>query len=164
VDIAGTLNFGSHVHLYDAVSYNKSTYDSNYNSGTTVVGGVSTPTVVATGDKVVPGTPDWLNKTILSANYGPFEAQINGDYIGKRFATYLNDISVKSTFVMGLEASYSFDALPVAWVHSAKLSVNITNLADTRGVSTLVTTSASGGYQAYPIAPRMGFVTLTAGF
>jgi outer membrane receptor protein involved in Fe transport len=164
VDVAGTLNFGSHVHLYDAVSYNKSTYDSNYNSGTTTVGGVSTPVVVATGGKVVPGTPDWLNKTILSANFGPFEAQVNGDYIGKRFATYLNDISVKSTFVTGLEAGYTFDALPMAWVRSAKLALNITNLADTRGVSTLVTTSASGGYQAYPIAPRMAFVTLTAGF
>ncbi len=160
VDIAGTLNFGSHVHFYDAVSYNKSTYDSNYNSG--ISNGVAV--VVATGGKVVPGTPDWLNKTILSANFGPFEAQVNGDYIGKRFATYLNDLSVKSTFVVGLEGSYVFNSLPVTWVHSAKLSVNVTNLADTRGVSTLVTTSASGGYQAYPIAPRMAFVTLTAGF
>jgi hypothetical protein len=28
----------------------------------------------------------------------------------------------------------------------------------------LVVTSTSGGYQAYPIAPRMGFVTLQATF
>jgi iron complex outermembrane receptor protein len=160
VDVAATLNFGPNVHLYDGLSYNKSTYNSNYNSGTT--NGV--PTVVATGGKVVPGTPDWLNKTILSTNFGPFEAQLNGDYVGKRFATYLNDLSVKSTFLMGLEGSYLFEVPTGAWVRTAKLSMNITNLADTKGVSTLVTTGASGGYQAYPIAPRMWFVTLEATF
>jgi len=160
VDVAGTLNFGPHFHVYDAISYNKSTYDSNYNSG--VSNGV--PIVVATGGKTVPGTPDWLNKTILSTSFGPFEAQVNGDYVGKRYATYLNDISVKSTFLVGLEASYALNALPVRYVQNAKIAVNVTNLGDTKGVSTLVTTSASGGYQAYPIAPRMVFVTLSAGF
>ncbi len=164
VDVAATLNFGSHVRLYDGVSYNKSTYDSNYNSGTTTSGGVTSPVVVATGGKSVPGEPDWMNKTILSANYGPFEAQISGDYLGQRYATYLNDLSVKSSFLVGLEGSYVFDAPAVPWVRSAKLALNVTNLGDTKGVSTLVTTSASGGYQGYPIAPRMVFVTLSAGF
>jgi outer membrane receptor protein involved in Fe transport len=160
VDVAATLNFGPHFHVYDAVSYNKSTYNSDYNSG--ISNGV--PIVVATGGKTVPGTPDWLNKTIVSTNFGPFEGQVTGDYVGKRYATYLNDISVKSTFLVGLEASYSLRALPVTYVQNAKIAVNVTNLGDTKGVSTLVTTSASGGYQAYPIAPRMVFVTLSAGF
>jgi iron complex outermembrane receptor protein len=164
VDIAETFNFGPHLHLYDGLSYNKSTYDSNYNSGTTTVGGVTSPVVVATGGKTVPGEPDWLNKTILSTNYGPFEAQLSGDFVGRRYATYLNDISVKSTFLVGLEGSYSFQATPVPFLRTARVSVNVTNLGDTKGISTLVTTSASGGYQGYPIAPRMVFVTLSAGF
>ena len=154
VDVAGTLNFGPHFHVYDGISYNKSTYNSNYSSG---------GAVVATGGKTVPGTPDWLNKTILSTNFGPFEAQVTGDYVGKRYATYLNDLSVKSTFLVGLEASYGFDS-PMPWLKAPKLAVNVTNLGDAKGVSTLVTTSATGGYQAYPIAPRMVFVTLSAGF
>jgi hypothetical protein len=161
VDLAGTLNFGPHLHLYDGFSYNKSTYDSNYDSGTT--NGGATPVVVATGGKWVPGTPDYLNKTILSANLGPFEAQIDGDFVGRRFATYLNDLSVKSTFLVGLEGSYVFQSY-IPYLQQAKLALNITNLADEKGVSTLVTTSASGGYQAYPIAPRMVFVTLSASF
>ena len=33
IDIAGTLRFGSHFSVYDAVSYNRSTYDSNYITG-----------------------------------------------------------------------------------------------------------------------------------
>ena len=160
VDIAGTLHFGSHFALYDAVSYNKSTYDSSYSSGTT--NGVAS--VVATAGKWVPLTPDWTNKTILSTHWGPFEAQINGDYIGRRYVTYLNDLQVPGTFQAGLEASYRLDVSGTKWVRSAKVSANVTNIGDTKGVSTAVVTSASGGYQAYPIAPTMGFVTLQATF
>lgn len=164
VDVAGTLNFGPHFHLYDAVSYNKSTYDSGYQSGTTVVNGVTQPVTVATGGKWVPLTPDWLNKTIASLNIGPFEAQLSGDYVGRRYVTYLNDLQVKSYFMMGLEASYTFDTPLISGLKGAKISANITNLNGIKGVSTAVVTSNSGGYQAFPIPPRMGFVTLSAQF
>ena len=160
VDLAGTLHFGPHFQFYDTLSYNKSTYDENYDSGTTK----GVPNVVATGGKWAPLTPDWLEKFILSTNDGPFEAQLNGDYVGRRYVTYLNDLSVNPTFVMGLEASYKFQVPANAYVRTTKLSLNVTNLADTKGVSTAVVTSASGGYQAYPIAPRMWFVTLQATF
>ena len=159
-DVAGTLNFGPHVHLYDALSFNSSTYNSNYNSGISN----GQPIVVRTGGKTVPGTPDWLNKTILSTTFGPFEAQLSGDYVGRRYATYLNDLSVKSTFLLGLEASYGFQPTALPWLQSAKVAINITNLADIKGVSTLNITSASGGYSAYPLPPLMAFVTLSAGF
>jgi hypothetical protein len=39
-----------------------------------------------------------------------------------------------------------------------------TNLFDKKGVSTAVVTGNSGGDQAFPLAPRMGFVTLSADF
>jgi iron complex outermembrane receptor protein len=162
VDVAGTLNFGDHFHFYDAVSYNTSTYDSNYTTATGTNGttGVST---VATAGKQVPLTPDWLEKFILSTNYGPFEAQLNGDYIGRRFVTYLNDLQVAPTFVVGLEASYTMAVPAGNVVNSLKLSANVTNLGDEKGISTAVVTGASGGYQAYPLPPRMWFVTLEAG-
>ena len=164
VDLDATLNFGDHWRLYDALSYNKSTYDSDYFSGTTVVNGVTQPVTIATGGKWVPLTPDWLNKTILSTTYGGWEAQLTGDYIGRRYVTYLNDLSVKSTFMLGLEASYRFDVAAGGWLKGAKVSANITNLNDIKGVSTAVVTGNSGGYQAFPIAPRMFFVTLDATF
>jgi outer membrane receptor protein involved in Fe transport len=160
VDVAGTLNIGPHFHVYDAVSYNKSTYDSSYDSG--VSGG--NPVVVPTSGKWVPDTPDWLEKFIVSTNFGPFEAQLNGDYVGRRYATYLNDLSVAPSFVLGAEASYEFPVPGHGWLHGAKLSANITNLTNTKGISTIVVTSTSGGYQSYPLAPVMGFVTLEATF
>jgi outer membrane receptor protein involved in Fe transport len=159
VDVAATLQFGPHFQFYDAVSYNKSTYNADYQSG--VTNGVAT--VVATGGKWVPLTPDWTNKAILSTVWGAFEAQVNGDYVGRRYVTYLNDLQVPSQFLVGLEASYRF-VQPVSWMRSAKISANVTNLGDIKGVSTAVVTSASGGYQAFPIAPRMFFVTLQAQF
>ncbi len=161
VDFAGTLHFGPHFEAYNSISYNKSQYDSNYDSGVTSTGA---PNVIATGGKTVPLVPDWLEKFIVSTNYGPFEAQLNGDFIGRRYVTYLDDLSVPSTFELGLEASYNLVLAPQALVHNAKISLNLTNLNDERGVSTAVVTSTSGGYQAFPIAPRMVFVTLQTAF
>jgi outer membrane receptor protein involved in Fe transport len=163
-DVAFTAEMGEHWHLYDAISFNTSTYDSSYFSGTTVVNGVTQPVTVATAGKHVPLTPDWLNKTILSANYGGWEAQLTGDYIGRRFVTYLNDLSVPPTFMLGFEASYRWDWGPDAWMKGGKVAINVTNLNGIRGVSTAVVTSNSGGYQAFPIAPRMVFVTLSGDF
>ncbi len=159
-DIGATVHFGPHFQAYDSISYNKSTYDSNYNSGTS--GGVAT--VVATGGKTVPLTPDWLEKFILSTQFGAFQAQLSGDYIGKRYVTYLNDLSVPGTFQLGAEASYLFQVPDGHFIRTFKLSANATNITNTKGVSTATVTSNSGGYTAYPIAPSMFFVTLAAGF
>jgi outer membrane receptor protein involved in Fe transport len=160
VDLAGTFEFGQHFQLYDAVSYNKSTYDSNYQTGSSS-GAITT---VPIAGKWVPLTPDWMNKTIVSTSWGNFEAQVNGDYVGRRYVTYFNDLSVKPYFLVGLEASYRFELSGDRFLKAARVSANITNLFDKKGVSTAVVTSNSGGYQAFPIAPRMGFVTLDADF
>jgi len=157
-DLAATLHFGDHLQFYNGVSYNNSIYDSDYS---TVSGGKTV--VVPIAGKQVPLTAKWLYKFILSTNFGPFEAQVNGDDVGTRYVTYLNDMAVGSTFLMGLEASYAFDRpLGGTTLNNVKVSANVTNLADIKGVSTAVVTSNSGGYQAYPVAPRMFFVTLSA--
>ena len=159
-DVAETLHFGEHLQFYNGISYNKSTYNSDYS---TVAGGVTS--VIPIADKLVPLTPKWLYKAILSTHFGPFEAQVNGDYVGRRPVTYLNDLSVGGTFLTGLEASYVIDQpFGAGVVKDIKVSANVTNLGGVRGVSTAVVTSNSGGYQAYPIAPRMGFITVAAQF
>ena len=160
VDLAGTFEFGPQFQLYDAVSYNKSTYDSNYQTGSAS----GTITTVPIAGKWVPLTPDWMNKTIASTSWGNFQAQVSGDYVGRRYVTYFNDLSVKPFFLVGLEASYRFEMPGDSVLKAARISVNITNLFNETGVSTAVVTGNSGGYQAFPIAPRMGFVTLDADF
>jgi outer membrane receptor protein involved in Fe transport len=170
-DLALTFNFGPHFHVYDAVSYNRSTYDSSYYTAAKVAG-VLTNVLIPTAGKVVPLTPDWMNKFIISGDYGPFEAQLTGDYVGERNAEYLNQFKVKGTFQLGLEASYRIPSRWAAWVKSPKISVNATNILSEKGVSTISpgsvsVTSAGGlttGYAAFPLAPSMVFVTLSGKF
>jgi len=164
VDVAATLHFGSHFSLYDAISYNDSTYGSNYCSSVNANGTCGAGKTVATSGKVVAGDPKWTDKVVLSANYGQWEGQITGDYIGSRFATFTNDQSVNSTFVMGLEAAYTMNQ--AFWdnePHAIKFSLNVTNLNDEKGWST-INTAASGNYTAYPLAPRMFFGTVSTTF
>jgi outer membrane receptor for Fe3+-dicitrate len=165
VDVAATLLCGEHFQFYDAISYNSSAYSSNYTQGATA-GGV--PVVVPIAGKQVPITPDWMNKFIASFNWGPFEAQLNGDYVGRRYATYLNDIAIPGQFQLGLEASYTFDSLGDVGLDEIKnfrISGNILNLNDEKGVADIGVpgSPASGGYTYYPLPPRMFFVTVSAG-
>jgi outer membrane receptor protein involved in Fe transport len=65
---------------------------------------------------------------------------------------------------MGLEAAYTlrqafWDNQP----RSIKFSLNVTNLNDEKGWST-ITGAASGNFTAYPLAPRMFFGTVAATF
>jgi outer membrane receptor protein involved in Fe transport len=171
VDAAATLHFGEHFQLYDAISYNESLYDTDYVTQVTV-GGVPTNVTVPISGKQEPLVPHWLNKFIASVNYGPFEAQLSGNYIARRFVTYTDDVSVGSTFMTDLEASFNIDLPADNVLKGLKISGNITNLANITGVSTAVVTSAGlttptfpisgGGYQAYPIPPRMFFLTVGA--
>jgi outer membrane receptor protein involved in Fe transport len=162
VDIAATLHFGDHFQFYNAISYNSSAYSSNYTTGATA-GGV--PTVVAIAGKQVPIMPDWMEKFIASTTWGNFEAQVSGDYVGRRYATYMNDLAVGGQFQLGLEASYSFELDQDDWLKKLKISGNITNLTDTTGIADIGVpgTPTSGGYTGYPLPPRMFFATVSVG-
>jgi outer membrane receptor protein involved in Fe transport len=120
--------------------------------------------VVPIAGKQVPITPDWLNKFIASTNWGNFEAQVSGDYVGRRYATYLNDLAIGGQFQLGLEASYVFEDIGIEEVKRFKISGNILNLTDTKGISTIGVpgSPASGGYTGFPLPPRMFFVTVSA--
>jgi len=138
------------------VSWNQSQYNDNILPNATI------NTTLLIAGKQVPVVPNWLNRFVLSTNWGGFEAQVSTDFVGRRFATYTNDIRVGSQFQTALEASYTFDDIGIDEVKKFKISGNITNLADIKGVSTINVTGANGGFQGFPIPPRMFFVTLGA--
>ncbi len=153
IDLAATLHGGSGFSFYNALSYNRSRYGDDYVSG---------KSVVATNGKSVPGSPTWLDKFVLAATFGRCEAQLTGDYVGKRYATYTNDLSVPGYFLLGMGLNWKL--APAGWLKRPRLSVNVTNLNQEKGTSTLVVGAASGTYNTFPIAPRMVFVTLGADF
>lgn len=172
VDAAFTFRFGQHVSLYNATSYNSSTYQSDYTSTASGIGAATgscigglavTGGVVPTCGKQIPGSPKWMNKTVATLNVGPFEAQMIGDYVGKRYATYVNDTSVPSYFQTSLRIAA---AVPADWLHlrKAEIALNVTNLFEEKGWSTISVGSAANSYSAYPIPPRQWFLTFSVGF
>lgn len=172
VDAAFTLHVGRAFTLYNAASYNLSTYKSDYTSaaagigsatGTCIGGYLVVGGVVPSCGKQLPGVPKWLNKTVATLAVGPFEAQVIGDFVGRRFSTFSNDASVPSYFQTSLRlaAHVPDGVLPL---RKAEVSLNVTNLTDVTGVSTLSIGSATNSYSAYPIPPRQWFLTLSAAY
>ncbi|MEG3124077.1 TonB-dependent receptor [Sphingomonas sp. GB1N7] len=157
VDIAGTLRFGPHFSIYNALSYNNSRFQQNYLVGIA-------QTVVPTAGKKVPGSPAWLNKTVVSANYGMFDVQLVGDYLGKRFATFTNDLSVPGYFTLAGRIGAQIPLSPGAVVKTVSLSLNVSNITDKKGASTLSIGAASGTFNQFPLAPRQVFGTISVGF
>jgi outer membrane receptor protein involved in Fe transport len=103
-----------------------------------------------------------MNKFVASAKFGgaaDIEAQLSGDYVGKRYATYTNDLDIPGYFLMGLSVS---GKLPVTGLSLKNLrwSISVTNLLNREGPLQPVVGQASGSYATYPIPPRMGFFTL----
>ncbi|WP_245656861.1 TonB-dependent receptor [Sphingomonas asaccharolytica] len=183
VDAAFTFRVGRTFSLYNATSYNLSKYQSDYRSVATTGIGAATDTclggyliggpnlaahpenagIVPTCGKQLPGTPKWMNKTVATVSVGPFEAQVIGDFVGRRFATFTNDASVPSYFLTSLRlaAKVPDGVLPL---RKLEVSLNVTNLTDRKGVSTLSIGSPTNSYSAYPIAPRQWFLTLSAAY
>jgi iron complex outermembrane recepter protein len=155
IDVAGTFHFGRAFSFYDGISYNRSKYEDSYLSGTTVV---------PTAGKTVPNTPEWMNKFVATAKFGgaaDVEAQLSGDYVGKRYATYTDDLQVPGYFLMGFGVSGKVP-LSIASLKNLRWSVSVTNLLNREGPLQPVVGQASGSYATYPIPPRMGFFTLKA--
>lgn len=172
VDAAFTLRFGRAFSFYNAASYNLSKYRSDYSSAATGIGAATNSCiggyvvsggVVPTCGKQLPGTPKWMNKSVATLNIGPVEAQLVGDYVGKRYATFSNDASVGSYFLTSLSVGVDLPAERLG-MKKAKLSLNVTNLGDIKGVSTLSVGSATNSYSAYPIPPRQWFLTYASQF
>lgn len=154
-DLAATLRFGPNFSLYNAFSYNTSKYQDNYTTGSTTV---------PTAGKTVPGNPSLMNKFIASFDYGPFSAQLSGDYMGKRYTTFTNDLYVPSNFLLGLQAEYRLESSPSQYLKDVRFRVNVTNLANSKGADSVVVGAASGTYNFYPIAPRMVFFNVSTSF
>lgn len=155
VDVAGTLRFGTHFSLYDATSYNNSRFANDYRNGTTTV---------RTAGRKVPGSPMWLNKTVATLDIGALDIQLIGDYIGRRYATFTNDLSVPGYFTLSGRIGVDVP-LPAGFpAKKATVSLNVTNITDKRAASSLSIGAASGTYNFFPVAPRQFFGTISVAF
>ncbi|WP_174287122.1 TonB-dependent receptor [Sphingomonas bacterium] len=161
-DAAGTLHFGSHFSVYNALSYNNSRYDDNYVTGTTTV---------PTAGKKVPGSPDWLNKTVVSANAGIFDVQLIGDYLGRRYTTFTDDLvpgdgaaKVPAYFTLAGRIGARIPLGDGAAGRGVNVSLNVTNITNKRAESSLAIAAPNATYNFFPVAPRQFFGTIGMSF
>ncbi len=155
VDLSGTVHFGRRFSFYNALSYNRSKYDDNYSNGAATV---------PTAGKAIPGSPEWMDKFVATLNLGPAEIGLQGEYVGKRYATYTNDLSVPSYFLMNLTVGGKLPFLDGRWMKNARYRATVTNLADRTGSLNVVVGAADKTYNTFPIPPRQGFLTVMADF
>lgn len=83
-----------------------------------------------------------------------------GNFVGRRFATFTDHTSAPSYLLTSLHlaAKVPDGVLPL---RKLEVSLNVANLTDRRGVSSLSIGSPTNSYSAYPIAPRQWFLTVS---
>jgi len=150
-DFSFTAQLGQHFSIYNGLSYNKSVYNDDYTSG---------HSTIRIAGRNVAGQPDWTEKFVVTTNWGRFYGQLIGDVMGKRYTTYMNDLWAAPNTQFSMNAGYTLRGIP--HVSSLRVQGNITNLTGTRGWSTVNVDQVSRQFTAYPIAPRMYFLTLSA--
>ena len=128
VDAAGTVRFGNGWSLYNAATFSRSTYDSNYTAG---------GSVIATGGKIAVDTPQFLYKNNLTYAHKGLDAHIGSDFLSRRYFTYTNDNSVGGRFLADFGTSYHLDEMGM--FEQLKLQFNIYNLAGAKYYSTIGT-------------------------
>ena len=119
--------------LYNAATYSKSTYNSNYN----VTDGTGMVTTILTGGKVVVDAPEFLYKNELSYGMKGFDIHMASDYTSKRYFTYTDDNSVGGRFLGEFGTSFHKDE--VGPFDQMKLQLNVYNIASTKYWATVGT-------------------------
>jgi iron complex outermembrane receptor protein len=146
--------------LYNALTFSKSAYNSNYTTG---------GNVIDTGGKVTVDSPEVLYKNELSYTRKGFDAHIASDFMGKRYFTYTDDNSVGGRWLADFGTSYHVDEIgPISQV---KLQFNVYNLFSEKYWATIGTngfiasdpTSVSNN-TLQPGTPRTITGTLSARF
>ena len=115
--------------FYNAMTYSKSSYDSNYNANAT--------TIIQTGGKVVVDAPQFLYKNELAYAKRGFDIHASSNYMGKRYFTYTDDNSVGGRFLGDFGTSYHVDELGP--FDQVKIQLNVYNIASTKYWSTIGT-------------------------
>jgi iron complex outermembrane receptor protein len=142
---------------YNALSWNRTTYEDDYVSG---------GQVVPVAGKITVDTPQQMASSELSWRQGGWNVSLRGKYTGKRYYTYTNDQSVPGVTTFDFGTGYDFGA--GLGLQNVRVDLNVTNLTDKRyagQLSSFAPTDPAGTrYAIHASAPRQVFLTFTAEF
>ena len=127
-DAAANVRIKGAWNLYNAITFSRSAYNSNYTAG---------GTVIPTGGKITVDSPEVLYKNELSYQRGGFEGHLTSDFLGKRYFTYTNDNFVGSREVVDFGTSYHRDE--IGPFDQLKVQFNVFNLANNKYWDTIGT-------------------------
>ncbi|MGJ3627001.1 TonB-dependent receptor domain-containing protein [Sphingomonas sp. MMS24-JH45] len=158
-ELAATYRVMRPLTLFASYSYNKATYqDDVRDAAGTVLQPIAGKTVVDTPEHQVKGDIAYDDDT--------FFARVGGDYMSKRFFTYLNSQSVGARLLV--DASIGVRLRGVGgFLEGFALEGSVVNLTDKKYIATVGSNgyTASGDNQTLLAgAPRQWFVTLRRGF
>jgi len=132
VDTSVSLHLGKLWTLYNAFTWNQSTYDDNvsyYKNG-------AFQTYYTKG-KINVDTPKLLYKNSLDYKNGSFFGHLGSDYMSTRYFTYSNDGSVSDRFLTDLNLGYGKQQLGA--FKDFKAQLNVTNLLNSQYWATIGT-------------------------
>ncbi|MFM8353938.1 MAG: TonB-dependent receptor domain-containing protein, partial [Gammaproteobacteria bacterium] len=142
---------------FNSASYNKSTYEDDFISGTTPV--------EVSGNTVV-DSPEWLFNSELALEIDRAFAKVHYKFTDERYYTYLNEGSVDGFSMVNVSFGYRLGDL--GFIKELTAQIDVTNVLD----ETYISTVGSGGFvnadpngtaqTILPGAPRQWFFSLKA--
>jgi iron complex outermembrane receptor protein len=142
---------------FNSASYNDSTYEDDFVSGTTLV---------PVSGKTVVDAPEWLFNSELAVEYAQAFAKLHYKFTDERYYTFLNDGSADSYSIVNLGLGYRLGN--VGFFRELTAQLDVTNLFDEEYISTVgsggfVNSDPGGTAQTLlPGAPQQWFFSLKA--
>ncbi|MGA0839115.1 MAG: TonB-dependent receptor [Pseudomonadales bacterium] len=142
---------------FNSASYNQSTYEDDFTSGSDTVG---------VAGKTVTDAPEWLFNSELAVEMEQFFGKVHYKFTDERYYTYLNEGSVDGFSMVNVALGYRLGNL--GWLKSLTAQIDVTNLLEEDYISTVgsggfVNADPNGTAQTLlPGAPRQWFFTLKA--
>ena len=158
-ELAATYRVARPLTLFASYSYNKATYRDDVRNAAGVV-------LQPTAGKTVVDTPEHMAKGEVAYDDDRFFARVGGDYMSKRYFTYLNDKSVGARLLVDASIGYRLTGMGGV-LDGLAIEGSVNNLTNRRYISTIGTNgyTALGDNQTLLAgAPRQWFVTLRRSF
>jgi iron complex outermembrane receptor protein len=127
VDGSVSIHITPELTLYNAITWNKSTYDDNTGAnGSCIYTDSTTGTCDTLKGKINVDTPEVLYKNSLEYHKAGFFGHIGSDYMSKRYDSYSNDESVGGRFLADFNTGYNRAELGA--FRDLKAQFNVSNL------------------------------------
>jgi iron complex outermembrane receptor protein len=143
IDGSVSIRITPEITLYNAATWNKSTFDKNVttSTGACLYNDASGNCLTIKG-KIMVDTPEGMYKSSLEYHKSGFFGHLGSDYMSTRYFTYTNDGSVSGRFLTELGMGYNREQLGA--FKDLKAQFNVSNLLNSQYWASIGTNGFSG--------------------